>query len=182
MGGCRNKFGMTSEPCEPGCAFAAVQLEARPTSTPCKMEHGIPMAITRTFSIIKPDATRRNLTGAVTKMLEEAGLRVVASKRIQMSKEQAEGFYGVHRERPFFNDLVAFMTSGPVVVQVLEGDNAVARNREIMGATNPANADEGTIRKVHAESIEENSVHGSDSPENAKTEIAFFFSDDEIVG
>ena len=140
------------------------------------------MATERTFSIIKPDATRRNLTGAVTKMLEEAGLRVVASKRILMTREQAEGFYGVHRERPFFNDLVGFMISGPVVVQVLEGENAVARNREVMGATNPANADEGTIRKVHAESIEANSVHGSDSDENAATEIAYFFKPDEIVG
>ena len=140
------------------------------------------MAVTRTFSIIKPDATRRNLTGAVTKMLEEAGLRVVASKRIRMTREQAEGFYGVHRERPFFADLVAFMTSGPVVVQVLEGEDAVAKNRQVMGATNPAQADEGTIRKVHAESIEANSVHGSDSPENAKTEIDFFFGEDEIVG
>ena len=140
------------------------------------------MAVTRTFSIIKPDATRRNLTGAVTKMLEDGGLRVVASKRIHMTKDQAEGFYGVHRERPFFNDLVAVMTSGPVVVQVLEGDNAVARNREIMGATNPANADEGTIRKVHAESIEANSVHGSDSQENAAIEIDFFFRPEEIVG
>ena len=136
----------------------------------------------RTFSIIKPDATRRNLTGAVTKMLEEGGLRVVASKRIRMTRDQAEGFYGVHRERPFFNDLVAFMTSGPVVVQVLEGENAVLRNREIMGATNPANADEGTIRKTLAESIEANSVHGSDSDENAKIEIDFFFTPDEIVG
>ena len=140
------------------------------------------MAVTRTFSIIKPDATRRNLTGGVTKMLEEAGLRVVASKRIQMSKDQAEGFYGVHRERPFFNDLVAFMTSGPVVVQVLEGEDAVKRNRDVMGATNPANADEGTIRKVYAESIEANSVHGSDSDENAAIEIAFFFKPEEIVG
>ena len=140
------------------------------------------MAVTRTFSIIKPDATRRNLTGAVTKMLEEAGLRVVASKRIHMTREQAEGFYAVHKERPFFNDLVSFMISGPVVVQVLEGENAVAKNREVMGATNPANADEGTIRKVHAESIEANSVHGSDSPENAKIEIDYFFSPDEIVG
>ena len=140
------------------------------------------MATERTFSIIKPDATRRNLTGAVTKMLEDAGLRVVASKRIRMNRAQAEGFYAVHRERPFFNDLVAFMTSGPVVVQVLEGANAVARNREVMGATNPAQADEGTIRKVHAESIEANSVHGSDSAENAKIEIEYFFSDDEIVG
>ena len=136
----------------------------------------------RTFSIIKPDATRRNLTGAVTKMLEEGGLRVVASKRIRMTRDQAEGFYGVHRERPFFNDLVAFMTSGPVVVQVLEGENAVLRNREIMGATNPANADEGTIRKTFAESIEANSVHGSDSDENAKIEIDFFFKPEEIVG
>ncbi len=140
------------------------------------------MATTRTFSIIKPDATRRNLTGAITAMLEEAGLRVVASKRIRMTKEQAEGFYGVHRERPFFNGLVAFMTSGPVVVQVLEGEDAVARNRQVMGATNPANADDGTIRKVHAESIEANSVHGSDSDDNAAIEIAFFFTPDEIVG
>jgi len=140
------------------------------------------MATERTFSIIKPDATRRNLTGAVTKMLEEAGLRVVASKRIRMSREQAEGFYAVHRERPFFNDLVEFMISGPVVVQVLEGENAVARNREVMGATNPEQADEGTIRKTLAESIEANSVHGSDSAENAKIEIDYFFSEDEIVG
>ncbi|MEO6716775.1 MAG: nucleoside-diphosphate kinase [Novosphingobium sp.] len=140
------------------------------------------MAVTRTFSIIKPDATRRNLTGGVTKMLEEAGLRVVASRRIQMTREQAEGFYGVHRERPFFNDLVAFMTSGPVVVQVLEGEGAVKRNRDVMGATNPANADEGTIRKAFAESIEANSVHGSDSDENAAIEIAYFFKPEEIVG
>ena len=140
------------------------------------------MAATRTFSIIKPDATRRNLTGAVIKMLEDAELRVVASKRIRMSREQAEGFYGVHRERPFFNDLVEFMISGPVVVQVLEGEDAVKRNRDVMGATNPANADAGTIRKELAESIEANTVHGSDSDENAATEIAYFFSDDEIVG
>ena len=140
------------------------------------------MAATRTFSIIKPDATRRNLTGAVTKKLEDAGLRVVASKRIHMTREQAEGFYGVHRERPFFNDLCDFMTSGPVVVQVLEGENAVLRNREVMGATNPANADEGTIRKEFAESIEANSVHGSDSDENAAIEIAYFFQPNEIVG
>ena len=138
--------------------------------------------MTRTFSIIKPDATRRNLTGAVTKMLEEAGLRVVASRRMRMTRDQAEGFYAVHRERPFFNDLCTFMTSGPVVVQVLEGENAVARNREVMGATNPAQADEGTIRKSYAESIEANSVHGSDSDENAKIEIDFFFKPDEIVG
>ena len=140
------------------------------------------MAVTRTFSIIKPDATRRNLTGAVTKMLEDAGLRVVASKRIQMTKEQAEGFYAVHKERPFFGELVDFMISGPVVVQVLEGEDAVKRNRDVMGATNPADADEGTIRKSYAESIEANSVHGSDSDENAKTEIEFFFTEDEIVG
>ena len=140
------------------------------------------MAATRTFSIIKPDATRRNLTGAITAKLEEAGLRIVASRRIRMTREQAEGFYGVHRERPFFNDLVAFMTSGPVVVQVLEGDNAVARNREVMGATNPANAEEGTIRRLFAESIEANSVHGSDSAENAAIEIDFFFRPEEIVG
>ena len=140
------------------------------------------MATERTFSIIKPDATRRNLTGAITAKLEEAGLRVVASRRIQMTREQAEGFYGVHRERPFFNDLVEFMISGPVVIQVLEGDNAVARNREVMGATNPANADAGTIRKEFAESIEANSVHGSDSAENAAIEVAFFFKPEEIVG
>src|SRR4028118_1732926 len=140
------------------------------------------MATERTFSIIKPDATRRNLTGAITKMLEDAGLRVVASKRIHMSREQAEGFYGVHRERPFFNDLVTFMISGPVVVQVLEGEDAVARNREVMGATNPANAEPGSIRKEFAESIEANSVHGSDSPENAAIEIAFFFAGIEITG
>jgi nucleoside-diphosphate kinase len=140
------------------------------------------MAVTRTFSIIKPDATRRNLTGAVTKMLEEAGLRVVASKRIHMTKEQAEGFYAVHRERPFFGELVEFMTSEPVVVQVLEGEDAVKRNRDVMGATNPADAAEGTIRKTHALSIGENSVHGSDSDENAAIEIKHFFSDDEIVG
>ena len=140
------------------------------------------MTTERTFSIIKPDATRRNLTGAVTKMLEDAGLRVIASKRLQLSRAQAEGFYAVHSERPFFNDLVSFMISGPVVVQVLEGENAVAKNREVMGATNPANADEGTIRKVHAESIEANSVHGSDSAENAAIEIAYFFKPEEIVG
>jgi nucleoside-diphosphate kinase len=140
------------------------------------------MAATRTFSIIKPDATRRNLTGAITKTLEDAGLRVVASKRIRMTRDQAEGFYGVHRERPFFNDLCTFMTSGSVVVQVLEGENAVARNREVMGATNPEQAAEGTIRKLFAESIEANSVHGSDSDENAKIEIDFFFKPEEIVG
>jgi len=140
------------------------------------------MAIERTFSIIKPDATKRNITGKIIAKFEDAGLRVVAQRRIHMTREQAEAFYGVHRERPFFNDLVAFMTSGPVVVQVLEGENAIARNRDIMGATNPAEADEGTIRKEFAESIEANSVHGSDAPETAAEEIAFFFDDSEIVG
>ena len=140
------------------------------------------MTTERTFSIIKPDATRRNLTGAVVKMLEEAGLRVVASKRIHMSREQAEGFYAVHKERPFFGELVSFMISGPVVVQVLEGENAMAKNREVMGATNPANAEPGTIRKELAESIEANTVHGSDSLDNAAIEIAYFFKPEEIVG
>ena len=140
------------------------------------------MAANRTFSIIKPDATRRNLTGAVTKMLEEAGLRVVASKRIRMTEDQAKGFYEVHKDRPFYGELVEFMTSGPVVVQVLEGEDAVKRNRDVMGATNPDDAAEGTIRKAFAESIEANSVHGSDSDENAEKEIAFFFDEDEIVG
>ena len=140
------------------------------------------MAVERTFSIIKPDATRRNLTGKVNARFEEKGLRIVAQKRIWMSRKQAEQFYGVHKERPFFNDLCTFMTSGPVVVQVLEGDDAIAKNREIMGATNPANAAAGTIRKDFAESIEANSVHGSDSPETAATEIAYFLSGTEIVG
>ena len=140
------------------------------------------MATERTFSIIKPDATARNLTGQIIARFEEAGLRIVASKRIHMSREQAEGFYAVHKERPFFNDLVSFMISGPVIVQVLEGDNAIARNREIMGATNPADADAGTIRKDFAESIEAKSVHGSDAPETAAEEIKFFFADNELVG
>ena len=140
------------------------------------------MALERTFSIIKPDATKRNLTGKIIDRFESNGLRVVASKRLHMCREQAEGFYAVHKERPFFGELVSFMISGPVVVQVLEGENAIAKNREIMGATNPADADEGTIRKDFAESIEANSVHGSDAPETAAEEIKFFFSDDEIVG
>ncbi|MGB1117488.1 MAG: nucleoside-diphosphate kinase [Parvibaculales bacterium] len=140
------------------------------------------MATERTFSIIKPDATARNLTGQIIARFEEAGLRIVASKRIHMTRAQAEGFYAVHKERPFFNDLVSFMISGPVVVQVLEGENAIARNREIMGATNPAEADAGTIRKDFAESIEANSVHGSDAPETAAEEIKFFFTDAEITG
>jgi nucleoside-diphosphate kinase len=161
---------------------AASPIRAAPLTETHLCRSRTAMAANRTFSIIKPDATRRNLTGAVTKKLEEAGLRVVASKRIRMTKEQAEGFYAVHKERPFFNDLVAFMTSGPVVVQVLEGEGAVKRNRDVMGATNPADAAEGTIRKEFAESIEANSVHGSDSDENAAIEIAYFFTPDEIVG
>ena len=140
------------------------------------------MAVKRTFSIIKPDATRRNLTGKINAKFEEAGLRIVAQKRIQMTRQQAEGFYGVHKERPFFNDLCSFMVSGPVVIQVLEGENAVARYREVMGSTNPKDAAEGTIRKLFALSIGENSVHGSDSLENAKIEIAYFFKPEEIVG
>lgn len=140
------------------------------------------MALERTFSIIKPDATRRNLTGKIIAKLEEGGLRVVASKRIRMTREQAEGFYAVHSKRPFFGELVEFMCSGPVVVQVLEGENAVVRNREIMGATNPKDATPGTIRAEFAESIGENSVHGSDGPDTAKQEIAYFFADSEIPG
>ena len=140
------------------------------------------MALERTFSIIKPDATKRNLTGKIIAKFEEAGLRVVASKRIKMTRAQAEGFYAVHKERPFFGELVETMTAGPVVVQVLEGENAIARNREIMGATNPANAAPGTIRKEIALNVGENSVHGSDAPETAAQEIKFFFTDDEIVG
>ncbi len=140
------------------------------------------MAIERTFSIIKPDATKRNLTGKIISKFEDAGLRIVASKRIHMTREQAEGFYAVHKERPFYGDLCSFMTSGPVVVQVLEGENAIAKNREVMGATNPADAAAGTIRAEFAESIEANSVHGSDAPETAAEEIKFFFTDAEIVG
>jgi len=140
------------------------------------------MAVERTFSIIKPDATRRNLTGKINARFEEKGLRIVAQKRLKMTRQQAEGFYGVHKERPFFNDLCTFMTSGPVVVQVLEGEGAIAKNRDIMGATNPANAAAGTIRKEFAESIEANSVHGSDSAENAKKEIKLCFKAAEIVG
>jgi nucleoside-diphosphate kinase len=140
------------------------------------------MAIERTFSIIKPDATRRSLTGAINDRIERAGLKIIGQRRLKMSRQQAEGFYAVHRERPFFGTLVEFMTSGPVIVQVLEGDNAVAKYREVMGATDPAKAAPGTIRKDFAESIEANSVHGSDSAENAKTEISFFFKPDEIVG
>ena len=140
------------------------------------------MAVERTFSIIKPDATRRNLTGKINARFEEKGLRIVAQKRIWMTRTQAEAFYGVHKERPFLDGLCKFMTSGPVVVEVLEGEGAIAKNREIMGATNPANAAAGTVRKDFAESIEANSVHGSDSPENAAIEIGYFFAGSEIVG
>jgi nucleoside-diphosphate kinase len=140
------------------------------------------MAIERTFSIIKPDATARNLTGAINSVIEQAGLRIVAQRRVRISREQAETFYAVHRDRPFFRELVDFMISGPVVVQVLEGENAIAKYREIMGATDPAKAAPGTIRKQHAKSIGENSVHGSDAPETAQVEIAQFFSGNEIVG
>lgn len=140
------------------------------------------MAIERTFSMIKPDATARNLTGAIVKVFEDNGLRVVASKRVWMSRKQAEGFYAVHAARPFFGELVDFMCSGPTVVQVLEGENAVLKNREVMGATNPADAAEGTIRKMYANSIGENSVHGSDAPETAAEEIAYWFAGVELVG
>ena len=140
------------------------------------------MVVERTFSIIKPDATRRNLTGAVNAIIEAAGLRIVAQKRVRITREQAETFYGVHRERPFFGELVEFMTSGPVVVQVLEGDNAIAKYREVMGATDPKKAADGTIRKTHALSIGENTVHGSDAPDTAAMEIAQFFSGNEIIG
>jgi len=140
------------------------------------------MAVERTFSIIKPDATERNLTGAINAMIEQAGLRIIAQRRVRITREQAETFYAVHRARPFFGELVDFMISGPVVVQVLEGDNAVARYREVMGATNPAQAADGTIRKLYAERVGENSVHGSDSLENARLEIAQFFTEQDIVG
>ena len=140
------------------------------------------MAVERTLSIIKPDATRRDLTGAINKRLEEAGLRIVAQKRLRLTREQAEGFYAVHKERPFYDGLCDFMTSGPVVVQVLEGEDAIDRNRRVMGATNPVDADPGTIRKDFAENVEANSVHGSDAPETAAFEIAFFFEESEIGG
>lgn len=140
------------------------------------------MALERTLSIIKPDATRRNLTGTINARFEDAGLRIIAQKRLHLTKEQAEGFYYVHKERAFFNDLVTFMTSGPIVVQVLEGEDAIQKNRDLMGATNPANADEGTIRKDFAENVEANSVHGSDAPETAAEEIAYYFSQLELVG
>ncbi len=140
------------------------------------------MAVERTLSILKPDATARNLTGEINTLIENAGLRIIAQKRIKLDQAKAEGFYAVHKERPFFKDLVKFMTSGPVVVQVLEGENAIARYREVMGATNPYNAAPGTIRRQYASNIEANSAHGSDSAENAKIEVAYFFKDEEIVG
>jgi nucleoside-diphosphate kinase len=140
------------------------------------------MALERTLSIIKPDATRRNLTGKINARFEDAGLRIIAQKRLHLTREQAEGFYYIHKERAFFNDLVTFMTSGPIVVQVLEGEDAIQKNRDLMGATNPANADEGTIRKDFAENVEANSVHGSDAPETAAEEIAYYFSQLELVG
>ncbi len=140
------------------------------------------MSVERTLSIIKPDATRRNLTGKINAMFEDAGLRIVAQKRVRLTQDQAETFYAVHKERAFYGELVSFMTSGPVVVQVLEGEGAIAKNREVMGATNPANADDGTVRKLYGESVEANSVHGSDAPETAAEEIAYFFAGTEIVG
>lgn len=140
------------------------------------------MSVERTLSIIKPDATRRNLTGKINAMFEDAGLRIIAQKRMRLTTEQAETFYAVHKERAFYGELCAFMTSGPVVVQVLEGESAIAKNREVMGATNPANADDGTVRKLYGESVEANSVHGSDAPETAAQEISYFFAGTEIVG
>ena len=136
----------------------------------------------RTLSIIKPDATKRNITGSINKIIEENNLRIIAQKKVKLTKEKAEGFYAIHKDKPFFNDLIEYMTSNPVILQVLEGDNAVQKYRQVMGATNPENADSGSIRKEHGLNIQENSVHGSDSNENAKIEISYFFSDDEIVG
>src|SRR5215475_5448213 len=162
----------------PRASTASISPSPATRTSPTRM----PMAVERTFSIIKPDATARNLTGAINAVIEKSGLRIVAQKRIRMTREQAETFYAVHRERPFFRELVEFMTSGPVVVQVLEVENAVAKYREIMGATDPAKAAPGTIRKVHAKSLGENSVHGSDAPDTAQQEIAQFFSGNDIVG
>jgi nucleoside-diphosphate kinase len=165
-----------------------LRLGLSPITAPAIQRHLIPdptgatMAVERTFSMIKPDATGRNLTGKINTKLEDAGLRIVAQKRVWMSRKQAEAFYAVHKARPFFDELCAFMSSGPTVVQVLEGENAIAKNREVMGATDPAKADAGTIRKEFANSIGENSVHGSDAPETAKDEIAFWFAGNEIVG
>jgi nucleoside-diphosphate kinase len=162
------------------CGTTAISRAAFPAALPRIKDD--PMAVERTFSILKPDATARNLTGAINAMIEKAGLRIIAQRRLRMDRKKAETFYDVHRERPFFRDLVEFMTSGPVVVQVLEGENAIAKYRELMGATDPAKADQGTIRKAYAQSVQENSVHGSDSPDTAAKEIAQFFSDNEIVG
>jgi nucleoside-diphosphate kinase len=162
-------------------AMAVLSISASLASCSAFPSRGEEMAIERTFSIIKPDASARNLTGAINALIEKAGLRIVAQKRIRMTREHAETFYAVHRERPFFRELVEFMISGPVVVQVLEGDNAIARYRDIMGATNPANAADGTIRKLYAKSVGENSVHGSDAPDTAEKEIAQFFSGNEII-
>ena len=172
--------GRESAGYKPGAATASARRKAAELS-PAKTDTAS-MATERTFSILKPDATRRNLTGAVNAVIEKAGLRIVGQRRIQMSKAQAEKFYEVHKERPFFGELVEFMTSGPVVVQVLEGENAIAKYRGVMGATNPAQAAEGTIRKTFSESVGENTVHGSDSAENAKIEIAQFFQDADIAG
>src|SRR5436190_2713825 len=168
----------------PRCGMAAISPREQtvPVSFSKKQTRRKPMPIERTFSIIKPDATACNLTGAINAMIEGAGLRIVAQKRVRITREQAETFYGVHRQRPFFGELVEFMTSGPVVVQVLEGEGAIAKYRDVMGATDPKKAAEGTIRKVHAQSIGENSVHGSDAPDTAAKEIAQFFSGNEIVG
>jgi nucleoside-diphosphate kinase len=159
-----------------------IKIARSPEGALAKLLKEASVALERTFSILKPDATRRNLTGAVNAMIEAAGLRIVAQKRIHMTRAQAETFYGVHSERPFFGELVDFMTSAPVVVQVLEGENAIAAYRDVMGATNPANAAEGTIRKAHAVSVGENTVHGSDAAETAAQEIAQFFAGNEIVG
>jgi nucleoside-diphosphate kinase len=168
-------------------AWKARRYKPRGTSSPNELfdyspAKEDPMAVERTFSILKPDATGRNLTGAINAIIEKAGLRIVAQKRVRISRAEAEKFYAVHRERPFFRELVDFMISGPVVVQVLEGDNAIAKYREVMGATDPAKAATGTIRKTHAKSIGENSVHGSDAPDTATREIAQFFSENEVVG
>ncbi len=166
----------------PGAPCAGEARRYKPDPSPKPAPDVCVTMAERTFSILKPDATERNLTGAINAVIEKAGLRIVAQRRIRMSREQAERFYEIHRERPFFGELVEFMTSGPVVVQVLEGDNAVAKYREVMGATNPANAAPGTIRKEFARSMGENSVHGSDSAENAEMEIRQFFKDEDIVG
>jgi nucleoside-diphosphate kinase len=166
----------------PAISRAASAIPSKLVIPLVKRSEGFHMALERTFSILKPDATARNLTGAINAMIEQAGLRIVAQKRVRITREQAEKFYAVHKERPFFDELVAFMSSGPVVVQVLEGEGAIAKYRDVMGATDPAKAVPGTIRKVHAKSISENSVHGSDAPDTAVREITQFFSENEIVG